>query len=48
MNLTERFELFTLSPRCVGEFNQKLDEFFEKITSMPPSKMAMAEAKSRV
>jgi coenzyme F420-reducing hydrogenase delta subunit/ferredoxin len=48
MNLTERFELFTLSPRCVGEFNQKLDKFFEKITSMPPSKMAMAEAKSRV
>lgn len=48
MNLVERFELFTVSPRCVGEFNQKLDEFFEKITSMPPSKMAMAEAKSRV
>jgi coenzyme F420-reducing hydrogenase delta subunit len=48
MNLAERFELFTVSPRCVGEFNQKLDKFFEKIASMPPSKMAMAEAKSRV
>jgi coenzyme F420-reducing hydrogenase delta subunit/ferredoxin len=48
MNLIDRFELFTVSPRCVGEFNQKLDEFFEKIASMPPSKMAMAEAKSRV
>ena len=45
MNLVERFELFTVSPRCIGEFNQKLDEFFEKITSMPPSRMAMAEAK---
>jgi coenzyme F420-reducing hydrogenase delta subunit/Pyruvate/2-oxoacid:ferredoxin oxidoreductase delta subunit len=48
MNLVERFELFTVSPRCVGEFNQKLDEFFKKIASMPPLKLAMVEAKRHV
>jgi len=48
MNLLERFELFTASPRCVGEFNQKLDEFFKKIAPMPQLKLATAEAKRRV
>jgi hypothetical protein len=48
MNLLERFELFTVSPRCVEEFNQKLDEFFERIASMPPLKLAVAEARIRV
>lgn len=48
MNLLERFELFTTSPRCVGEFNQKLDEFFKKITSMPPLKLVTLEAKPHV
>ena len=48
MNLLERFELFTTSPRCVGEFNQKLDEFFKKITSMPPLELATLEAKPHV
>lgn len=48
MNLLERFELFTVSPRCVGEFNQKLDEFFKKIASMPPLKLTATEAKLHV
>jgi hypothetical protein len=48
MNLLERFELITVSPRCVGEFNQKLDEFFKKIANMPPLKLAIAEAKTHV
>jgi len=48
MNLAERFELFTVSPRCVGEFNQKLDVFFKKIASMPRLKLAVAEAKRHV
>jgi len=48
MNLLERFELFIVSPRCVGEFNQKLDEFFKKIASMPPLKLVTVEAKSHV
>jgi len=37
-NLT-RFELFYSSPRCVGEFNQKLDEFYRKIVMLPALKM---------
>jgi coenzyme F420-reducing hydrogenase delta subunit len=48
MKLAERFELFTVSPRCVGEFNQKLDEFFKKIASMPRLKLVKAEAKRHV
>jgi len=48
MNLLERFELFTASPRCIGDFNQKLDDFFKKMVSMPPLKLAMVEAKQRV
>jgi coenzyme F420-reducing hydrogenase delta subunit/ferredoxin len=45
MNLLNRFELFTVSPRCVGDFNQKLDEFLKKMGSMPPLEM---EAKTNV
>jgi len=48
MDLLERFELFTVSPRCVGDFNEKLDEFFKKIASMPPLRLATVEAKTRV
>jgi coenzyme F420-reducing hydrogenase delta subunit len=48
MNLLERFELFEASPRCIGDFNQKLDEFFKKIVSMPPSKMLKVEARADV
>ena len=48
MNLAERFELFTVSPRCVGEFNQKLDVFFKKIASMPRLKLATVEAERHV
>jgi coenzyme F420-reducing hydrogenase delta subunit len=35
MNLLGRFELFEASPRCVGDFNQKLDEFMSKIAAQP-------------
>jgi len=45
MNLLERFELYTVSPRCVGDFNQKLEEFSKRIASMPPLEM---EAKANV
>jgi coenzyme F420-reducing hydrogenase delta subunit len=48
MNLAERFELFTVSPRCIGEFNQKLGEFFKNIASMPRLRLAIVEAKRRV
>ncbi len=33
-NLADRFEFFTTSPRCVGEFNQRLDEFTNRITAL--------------
>jgi len=48
MNLHERFEIFTVSPRCVGEFNRKLDEFSEKIASMAPLNLAAKEVKTHV
>ncbi|MGQ9530366.1 MAG: hydrogenase iron-sulfur subunit [Candidatus Bathycorpusculaceae bacterium] len=38
MNLLDRFELFTVSPRCIGEFNKRLEEFFTKIAALPPLK----------
>jgi coenzyme F420-reducing hydrogenase delta subunit len=34
--LLNRFEFFTTSPRCVGEFNQRLDEFIKKIAASKP------------
>jgi coenzyme F420-reducing hydrogenase delta subunit len=34
--LLERFELFTVSPRCIGDFDQELGKFMKKIASMPP------------
>jgi len=46
--LSERFELFTVSPRCVGEFNQKLSEFYKKIVALPPVKLGIVEVKKRV
>jgi coenzyme F420-reducing hydrogenase delta subunit len=44
MNLLDRFELFEASPRCIGDFNQKLDEFWKKISAMPPLSLAKVEA----
>jgi len=35
MNLSDRFELYTSSPRCSGDFNQKLEEFCKKIAAIP-------------
>lgn len=35
MNLLERFELYNVSPRCAGDFNQKLDEFIKRIAATP-------------
>ena len=45
MSLLERFELYTLSPRCREDFNQKLDEFLKKIAVMPQLRV---EAKPNV
>jgi len=46
--LSERFVLFTGSPRCVDEFNQKLDEFISKISCLPRLELAAVEAKLNV
>ncbi len=48
MGLLERFEFFTASPRCVGDFSQKLAEFSKKIASMSPSKPIAVEVKPNV
>ena len=33
--LLDRFELYEESPRCAGEFQAKLDEFYNKISALP-------------
>ena len=48
MGLLERFELFNASPRCVGDFNDKLNEFAQKIASMPRLEHKAVEVKSSV
>ena len=48
MGLLERFELFTVHPRCVGEFSERFDEFYKKIACLPPVKAELMEAKARV
>jgi coenzyme F420-reducing hydrogenase delta subunit len=48
MGLLERFELFTVHPRCEGEFEEKFDEFYKKIAALPPLKLETAEARAHV
>ena len=35
MNLLDRFEYYETSPRCVGELNQKIDEFYDTLSNLP-------------
>jgi coenzyme F420-reducing hydrogenase delta subunit len=35
LGLLDRFELYEESPRCAGEFEAKLDEFYKKISAIP-------------
>lgn len=35
LGLLDRFELYEESPRCAGDFNSKLDEFYNKISNLP-------------
>jgi coenzyme F420-reducing hydrogenase delta subunit/ferredoxin len=48
MNLLDRFTIFTASPRCVGDFNKRFDEFHMKIASMPSLKLDLREAMENV
>jgi len=43
MNLIDRFEIFTASPRCIGDFDQKLGEFIKKVASLPPIEVEVAQ-----
>jgi coenzyme F420-reducing hydrogenase delta subunit/ferredoxin len=33
--LLDRFELYEESPRCAGDFQAKLDEFYQKVSALP-------------
>ena len=48
MNLHQRFEIFTLSPRNIEDFDQKLCEFNEKIGSMPLLKISSCGGQDNV
>jgi len=41
LNLQNRFEIYTASPRCVGEFNKKLAAFIQKIGTLPSLNLAI-------
>ncbi|MCW4004483.1 MAG: hydrogenase iron-sulfur subunit [Candidatus Bathyarchaeota archaeon] len=43
--LLERFAIYEESPRCEGDFEQKLDAFYKKISALPKCEMT-AEAKA--
>jgi len=45
-NLLDRFELYEESPRCAGDFNQKLDAFYKKISALPKREISV-EAKAK-
>ena len=44
MNLLDRFELFEVSPRCAGDFNQKVDAFYQKLSALPKREEIVVEA----
>ena len=35
MGLLDRFDYYETSPRCAGELNQKIDEFYDKLSTLP-------------
>jgi hypothetical protein len=45
-NLLDRFEIYEESPRCIDEFNQKLDAFYKKISALPKCEITV-EAKAK-
>ena len=46
-NLLDRFELYEESPRCAGDFNQKLDAFYKKISALPKREITVEEKAKR-
>jgi coenzyme F420-reducing hydrogenase delta subunit len=35
MDLLNRFEYYETSPRCIGELNQKINEFYKRLSALP-------------
>ena len=45
--LLDRFELYEESPRCEGDFDQKLDAFIEKISALPKRELVVEATAKR-
>ncbi len=48
LNLSDRFELFEASsPRCEGDFSQKVDAFYQKLSALPRKEEIVVEAAAK-
>lgn len=47
LGLLDRFTLYEESPRCAGEFEAKLDEFYKKICALPKKEVAVEATAKR-
>ena len=47
LGLLDRFELYEESPRCAGDFNAKLDEFYKKISALPKREVTVEATAKR-
>jgi coenzyme F420-reducing hydrogenase delta subunit/ferredoxin len=45
--LLDRFELYEESPRCAGDFDQKLDAFYKKISALPKREVTVEATAKR-
>jgi coenzyme F420-reducing hydrogenase delta subunit len=45
--LLDRFELYEESPRCAGDFNEKLAAFYKKISALPKREVAVEATAKR-
>jgi len=48
LNLQDRFEIYTASPRSVGDFNQKLSNFIQKIGALPSLDSVMPSQAAKI
>jgi coenzyme F420-reducing hydrogenase delta subunit len=46
-DLLDRFELYEESPRCEGDFNMKLDAFYNKISALPKREVTVEATAKR-
>jgi coenzyme F420-reducing hydrogenase delta subunit len=44
LGLLDRFALYEESPRCQGDFQAKLDEFYQKISALPKREVKLEDA----